>query len=271
MLKDITIGQYYPTASIIHRLDPRFKLLALIAFIISIFIISSFVSLLYLIIVAFALIFLTKVPVLMYLKNLKSILPIIILTAVLNVFYISEGNVLLEWWVLRITDQGISRAVFMALRIIILIISSAMLTYTTTPTQITDALESLLSPLKYIGLGSAVHTVAMIMTIALRFIPTLVDETNKLMNAQKARGADFENGSIIKRVRALIPILIPLLISSVRRAGELAEAMESRCYNTNGNRTRMKQLRFSFIDLIATFIFIVGIALIFIFNNFLTI
>ena len=146
-----------------------------------------------------------------------------------------------------------------------------MLTYTTTPTQITDALENLLSPLKYIGLGSAVHTVAMIMTIALRFIPTLVDETNKLMNAQKARGADFESGSIIKRVKALIPILIPLLISSVRRAGELAEAMESKCYNTNSNRTRMKQLKFSRIDLIATAICVLGIALIFVFNKFLTI
>lgn len=271
MLKDITIGQYYPTGSLMHRLDPRFKLLALIVFIVSIFLINSFASLIYLVLGTLALIILTKVPLLLYLKNLKSILPIIVLTAVLNMFYVPDGTVIFEWWILKITDAGISRALFMALRIIILIISSAMLTYTTTPTQLTDALENLLSPLKVIGLGSAVHTIAMIMTIALRFIPTLVDETNKLMNAQKARGADFESGGIIKRVKALIPILIPLLISSVRRAGELAEAMESRCYNSDSNRTRMKQLKYNSIDLFSAIIFIFGLSFILILNNYLII
>ena len=254
MLKDITIGQYYPSNSLVHKLDPRLKLLALIAFIVVIFLAGNFLSLGYLVLLTLCLIALTKVPFSMYFKNLKSILPIIVLTAILNMLYVPEGTVLVKWWIITITNEGISRALFMALRIVILIISSAMLTYTTTPTALTDALESLLSPLKYIGLGSAVHTIAMIMTIALRFIPTLVDETDKLMNAQKARGADFESGGIIKRIKALIPILIPLLISSVRRAGELAEAMESRCYSGNGVRTRMKQLRFAKVDIASSIV-----------------
>lgn len=254
MLKDITIGQYYPSNSLVHKLDPRLKLLALIAFIVVIFLAGNFLSLGYLVLLTLCLIALTKVPFSMYFKNLKSILPIIVLTAILNMLYVPDGTVLVKWWIITITNEGISRALFMALRIVILIISSAMLTYTTTPTALTDALESLLSPLKYIGLGSAVHTIAMIMTIALRFIPTLVDETDKLMNAQKARGADFESGGIIKRIKALIPVLIPLLISSVRRAGELAEAMESRCYSGNGIRTRMKQLRFTKIDIVSSIV-----------------
>lgn len=256
MLKDITIGQYYPSNSLVHKLDPRLKLLALIAFIVVIFLAGNFLSLGYLVLLTLCLIALTKVPFSMYFKNLKSILPIIVLTAILNMLYVPDGTVLVKWWIITITNEGISRALFMALRIVILIISSAMLTYTTTPTALTDALESLLSPLKYIGLGAAVHTIAMIMTIALRFIPTLVDETDKLMNAQKARGADFESGGIIKRIKALIPILIPLLISSVRRAGELAEAMESRCYSGNGIRTRMKQLRFTKIDIVSSIVIV---------------
>lgn len=266
MLKDITIGQYYPSNSMIHRLDPRLKLTALITFIVVIFLAGNFISLGYLVLLVLGFIGLTKVPFSMYFKNLKSILPIIILTALLNMLYVPDGNVLVKWWVITITSEGVSRAVFMAFRIIILIIASAMLTYTSTPTKLTDALESMLSPLKLIGLGSAVHTLAMIMTIALRFIPTLVDETDKLMNAQKARGADFESGGIIKRIKALIPILIPLLISSVRRAGELAEAMESRCYSGNGQRTRMKQLKFAKIDAISLIVILGSFSMVIILN-----
>ncbi len=266
MIKDITIGQYYPSNSVIHRLDPRLKLISLISLIVFIFLAKSFISLGYLVFVVLTLIAITKVPFGMYLRNLKSILPIIILTALLNMLYVPEGSVLVKWWLITITDDGVSRAIFMALRIIILIISSAMLSYTTTPTELTDALESLLSPLKLLGLGTAVHTIAMIMTIALRFIPTLVDETDKLMNAQKARGADFESGGIIKRIKALIPILIPLLISSVRRASELAEAMESRCYSGNGVRTRMKQLHFKAIDVISLLILAIAFSFVIILN-----
>lgn len=267
MIKDITIGQFYPTNSLIHRLDPRFKLLSLIAFIVFVFIAKNFFAMGFLILSILLMMIISKVPVTMYLKNLKSILPIIILTAVLNILYIPDGNLLFSWWIIKITDEGISRAVFMALRIIFLIISSAMLTYTTTPTQLTDAIENLLSPLRFIGLGTAVHNIAMIMTIALRFIPTLVDETDKLMNAQKARGADFESGGLLKRIKALIPILIPLLISSVRRAGELAEAMESRCYGGSTLRTRMKQLKYTKYDLVSSLVLVIGFSLVIFLNN----
>lgn len=261
MLKDITIGQFYPTNSLVHKLDPRLKLLALIAYIVFIFLANSFVSLIYLVALTVGIIILTKIPLTTYLKNLKSILPIIILTALLNMLYVDEGNLLVSFWVIKITAGGIERALFMAVRIMVLILSSAMLTYTTTPTMLTDAIESLLSPLRYIGLGNAVHTIAMMMTIALRFIPTLIDETDKLMNAQKARGADFDSGSILKRVKALIPILIPLLISSIRRAFDLSEAMESRCYTGNHKRTRMKQLKFVVRDFISLIVLTVAFAI----------
>ncbi len=266
MLKDITIGQYYPTDSLVHRLDPRLKLIALVLYIVFIFLASSALSLLYMAVLTFILISLTKIPVVTYLKNLKTILPIIIITAVLNMLYVSDGNTIFSFWIVNITDGGVNRAVFMAVRIIVLILSSAMLTYTTTPTMLTDAIESLLSPLRHIGLGSAVHTIAMMMTIALRFIPTLIDETDKLMNAQKARGADFDSGSILKRVKALIPILIPLLISSIRRAFDLSEAMESRCYTGDYTRTRMKQLKLTKVDYISIPILAFSFAVVVILN-----
>ena len=267
MLKDLTIGQYYPLPSLIHKLDPRLKLLALITFIVIIFLVNSFLSTIFVSFLVLLVISLTKVPFKMYIKNLKTILPIIILTSVLNVFYMSEGETLIKFWVIKITILGVRKALLMSFRIVMLIILSSVLTYTTTPTLLTDAIESLLSPLRLIGLGGAVHTVAMMMTISLRFIPTLVDETEKLMNAQKARGADFESGSIITRVKSLIPILIPLLISSVRRAFELSEAMESRCYTGNALRTRLKQLRFTTCDFISAFLVVLSLALTIYFNN----
>ncbi len=251
MLKDITFGQYFEYNSLIHKLDPRTKLLLLIVVIALIFVSGGWLQLGLVALFVFAIIFLSKVPFNMYLKNLKAILPIIIFTMIINLFYNSGGKVLFNFWKLTITTGSLERALYMASRILLLIIVSAVLTYTTTPNDLTDAIENLLSPLRFLGLKNAVHTLAMMMTIALRFIPTLIEETQKIMNAQKARGADLENGSLIERIKALIPILIPLLISSVRRAYELAEAMECRCYNGGDGRQRMKQLKYTSIDVAA--------------------
>ncbi len=266
MLKDVTFGQYFEGNSFVHRLDPRCKILLLIATIVLIFCATNFYALgISAVFVAFV-ILLTRIPLNMYLKNLKAVLPIIIFTGIINLFYAAEGQAIISFWRLSITVGGVYRAIYMAARIVLLIIISAVLTYTTTPNDLTDAIESLLSPLKYIGLRTAVHTLAMMMTIALRFIPTLVEETQKIMNAQKARGVDFENGTLRERIRALIPILIPLLISSVRRAYELAEAMECRCYNGGEGRVRMKQLTLSHRDFIASLCMALCISLVVIIN-----
>ncbi len=243
MLRDITFGQYYESNSLLHKTDPRFKIVILILLIVFIFLAKNAFSLGFAAAAMAAVMLISRVPLRLYLKNMKAILPVLLFTAVINLFYGDSGGVLFSVWKLTVNTEGVYRAVFMAVRIILLILISSALTYTTTPNDLTDAIESLLSPLKYVGLKSAVHTLAMMMTIALRFIPTLTEEAEKIMNAQKARGADLENGRLSERVKALIPILIPLLISSVRRAYELAEAMECRCYNGGEGRTRMKQLR----------------------------
>ncbi|MBR4123020.1 MAG: energy-coupling factor transporter transmembrane protein EcfT [Clostridia bacterium] len=248
MLKDITFGQYYDSKSVIHKLDPRVKIVLMILFIVFIFVSQNFFALIFSALSVFLVVLASKVPLKMYLKNMKAILPVLIFTAVINVFYGDGGKVLLSFWIIEINTQGIYKAVFMALRILLLIFISSALTYTTTPNDLTDAIESLLSPLRFVGLKSAVHTLAMMMTIALRFIPTLIEEAEKIMNAQKARGADLESGGLVDRVKALIPILIPLLISSVRRAYELAEAMECRCYNGGEGKTRMKQMKMKITD-----------------------
>ena len=247
MLKDITFGQYFDSKSVIHRADPRVKIVLLIAVIVFIFLAQNFwglgLSALFVLITMIV----SKIPIKMYLKNFKAVLPILIFTAIINAFY-GDGRVLFSIWKLQITVGGLERAGFMALRIVLLIIISATLTYTTTPNDLTDAIEKLLSPLRFIGLKTAVHTLAMMMTIALRFIPTLVEEAEKIMNAQKARGADLESGNLKEKIKALIPILIPLLFSAVRRAAELADAMECRCYNSGEGKTRMKQLKLHFRD-----------------------
>ena len=263
---NITFGQYIETGSVLHKTDPRTKFLFLIAYIVLIFTASGFASLGFLALFLLVLVFMSKVPLKMYLKNIKAILPVIILTAVLNALYAGEGRVLFKFWVFKITVSGLERAGFMALRVILLIIASAMLTYTTTPTSLANALEKLLSPLKWIGLSSAVHMVVMTMTIALRFIPILIDETNKIMNAQKARGADFESGGLFSRVKALIPILIPLFISSIRRAYELAASMECRCYTGGVGRTRLVTMRYTARDLMALFIICIAVAAVIILN-----
>lgn len=268
MLKNFTLGQYFSAESVIHKMDPRFKLVEMVAFIVLIFLADGFTSLLVIATAVIAILFISKVPFGMYLNNLKPIIPIIIFTALLNALYVTDGVVLFSWWIINISTGGLIRAAFMSLRILLLILISSVLTYTTTPTSLTDGIESLFSPLKLVGLGEVVHTLAMMMTIALRFIPTLTDETDKIMSAQKARGADLENGGIFKRLKALMPILIPLLISSIRRAYELAEAMDCRCYSGGKGRTRMKKLRPCGLDFAAIFFILILLAIIIILRVF---
>lgn len=255
MLQDITIGQYLPGESFTHKLDPRTKIIISLLFIASLFIINKFVG--YIFVVAFlgAVIINSKVPLRLIFKSLKPILFLIILTGVLNIFMIKGTPETLVFNVgfVKIYKEGLSTAAFMALRLIFLIIGTSLLTLTTSPIELTDGIERLLRP---IGKTLA-HELAMMMTIALRFIPTLMEETDKIMKAQKARGADFETGNIIDKAKSLIPLLVPLFISSFRRADELAMAMEARCYRGGTGRTRMKELKYSSRDTIAYLIFAV--------------
>ncbi len=246
MIKDITIGQYFPGDSIIHKLDPRAKLIITLVAIVEIFLCKNFLSLAVIIVFTITAVLISKISFKVMLKGLKVVYFLIILTSILQIFYNDDGTVLVEWWKITITTGGIYTAIFMAVRIITLIFISSLLTYTTSPTALTDGIERLLSPLKAIKVP--VDTLAMMMTIALRFIPTLVDEIDKIMNAQKARGADLETGGLIKRAKALIPIFIPLFVNSFRRAYELAFAMECRCYTGGNHRTRMKKMKFSWRD-----------------------
>ncbi len=262
MLNDITFGQYYPGNSLIHRLDPRMKLILTVGFIVLAFMAKVAVSVIGVTLFLGALIFLSRIPLKMYLKTLKPIIPIIVITSVLNALYVTSGTVLVSFWKITVTSGGVLTAVYMSVRICLLILCSSMLTYTTTPTQLTDAIERLFSPLKYLKLD--VHSLAMMMTIALRFIPTLIEETEKIMSAQKARGANLESGGLLSRIKALIPILIPLLISSFRRAAELADAMECRCYHGGKGRTRMKQLHLSATDVVSLVVLAaVGVGIVF--------
>lgn len=254
MLKDVTIGQFLPGKSPVHKLDPRAKILFLIAVIVFIFITANYISLAVTAVFIFAIMLLTKIPMKMYLKSMKMILFIVIFTGIINLFY-GRGEPIWQLGFLKITEAGINNAIFVAVRIALLIIASSVLTFTTSPTDLTDAIERLLKPLTVFHLK--VHEVAMMMTIALRFVPTLLEETDKIMSAQKARGADMESGNLIKRVKALIPVLIPLFVSAFRRAYDLATAMECRCYQGGKGRTRMKSLHFSKIDLIAALICLV--------------
>lgn len=248
MIKDITFGQYFVANSLIHRLDARLKIVLMLVLVVALFLCGGFISLGIITILTLVIIIISKVSLKLYFKNIKVIVPIVVFTSLINLFYTQTGTEYHLFWKISIWTGGIEKAIFMSLRILVLILISSILTYTTTPNDITDAIERLLSPLKYIGLGSAVHSMSMMMTIALRFIPTLIDETDKIMNAQKARGADLESGGLLQRIKALLPILIPLLISSVRRAYDLAEAMECRCYNGGKGRRRMKRLKFSARD-----------------------
>ena len=245
MLKDITLGQYFPGNSLAHRLDPRTKILLTVLYIVALFCAKWFVSYALAAVLLIAGIMVSGVALRALVRGLKPILFIICFTAVLNLFY-TPGEIWVSFWIFKITKQGISTAFFMVLRIMMLIMGTFLLTYTTSPIALTDGLETLLGPLKKIRVP--VHELAMIMSIALRMIPTLIEETDKIMSAQKARGADFESGNLLQRARALVPILVPLFISAFRRADELAVAMECRCYHGGEGRTKLHVLRYQLRD-----------------------
>ena len=245
MLKDVTLGQYFPGTTAIHRLDPRTKLVLVIVYIVALFLAKNVVSYALVFVFLAAVVMISRIQLKVLLRSMKPLLFIIILTGLLNLFY-GSGEPIAKFWIFKITKCGIQNAIFMVLRITMLLAGTFMLTYTTSPIALTDGLESLLSPLK--KLHAPVHELSMMMCIALRFIPTLLEETDKIMSAQKARGADFESGNLLARAKAMIPILVPLFISAFRRADELATAMECRCYHGGEGRTRLKQLRYMRLD-----------------------
>ena len=259
MIRDITIGQYFPGRSAIHRMDPRVKILLSVLYIVMLCVAGHLWGLLLGVLFGFAAYLLSGIPLSMIGKSMRPVVPIVIFTAVLNLF-LTSGDVLWQWHFLKITKEGIETAVFMSVRILCLIAGTSLLTYTTSPIALTDGIERLLSPLKKVKLP--VHELAMMMTIALRFIPLLIEETEKIMNAQKARGAMLDNGKFMERIKALVPVLIPLFISAFRRADELAMAMECRCYHGGEGRTRLKVLRFGRDDVKCAVVLAAGLAVI---------
>jgi energy-coupling factor transport system permease protein len=266
MLKDITLGQYFPGNSTIHRLDPRTKLIALIVYIVALFSAGNWLSYGLVFLFLAVCIAVSRIPVKAFVHGLKPLLVILIFTGILNLFFTPGETVLVTFWRITLTLEGITRAIFMMARILLLISGTFLLTYTTSPISLTDGLESLLSPLKKLRLP--VHELSMMMCIALRFIPTLVEETDKIMSAQKARGADFENGSLMQRLKALVPILVPLFISAFRRADELATAMECRCYHGGEGRTKMKLLRYKRRDFVTLGALLLLLAAVIVMANF---
>ena len=249
MLKDITMGQYYPSDSVIHRLDPRMKILLTVLMIVAVFMVHTLVG--YAVILAFVYMTtrLAKIPFRLLMKGLKPLRFILILTFLLNLFFSNGAKVLLHWGIITITAEGLIQAVHYSLRLMFLVIGTSLLTLTTSPVSLADGLELILSPLKKIHFPA--HELAMMMTIALRFIPTLLEETDKIMKAQMARGADFESGNLFKRAKAMVPLLVPLFVSAFRRAGDLAMAMEARCYHGGENRTRLRVLKITRNDYLA--------------------
>ena len=266
MLKDITLGQYFPGNSVIHRLDPRTKLIMLVVYIVALFLAGGWLSYGLMLVFLLGCIGISRVPPKSFVKGMKSLTFILLFTAILNLFFTAGETVLVEFLGIAITLEGLVRAVQMLLRILMLIAGTFLLTYTTSPISLTDGLESLLGPLKVIKVP--VHELSMMMCIALRFIPTLIEETDKIMSAQKARGADFESGKLMERVKALIPILVPLFISAFRRADELATAMECRCYQGGEGRTKMKLLRYARNDYLALGLGVVIIAAVVLLRSF---
>lgn len=248
MIRDITLGQYYPADSLLHRLDPRVKLTGTLCFIISLFLFDSFIGYIAATLFLISIILFSKVPFSFMTKGLKAIVILLLLTSLLNVF-LTPGEVIWEWHFLSVTKQGIKTAAFMVIRLIYLVMGSSVLTLTTTPSNLTDGLEKGLGWLKILKIP--VHEVAMMMSIALAFIPILLEETDKIMKAQQSRGADFESGNIIRRIKSMIPILVPLFVSAFRRANDLAMAMEARCYRGGEGRTKMKPLKYKTRDVMA--------------------
>jgi len=257
MIRDITIGQYYPTDSIIHQLDPRVKLIATFVYIISLFIFHSLYGYIVVAIFLLSVIQLSKVPFGYIIRGLKAVVVLLLFTSVFNLF-LTQGNPIFNLGFITITDKGLNSAVFFSIRLILLILGSSLMTFTTTPNQLTDGLEKVMGPLNRIKVP--VHEIAMMMSIALRFIPILLEETDKIMKAQMARGADFESGGIIKRSKSMIPLLVPLFVSAFRRANDLAMAMEARCYRGGDGRTKMKPLHYSTRDFVAYFILLAYMA-----------
>lgn len=249
-MKDVTFGQYYPVNSFVHKMDARTKIVLSIAYIVAVFLVKEFHFYGFLAAFGFVVIaaITARVPFMKIIASIRGILFFIVFSSVLQIFFNRDGNVLVQFWVIKITDVGLLRAAFIVCRITLVVMGTALLTLTTTPVALADGIESLLYPLKWVKFP--VHEFALIMSIALRFIPTLMDETDRIIRAQKARGADFESGNIFKRVKALIPILIPLLISSFRRADELGDAMDARCYSGAKGRTKYKKAHFTFRDII---------------------
>lgn len=261
MIRDITIGQYYPAKSCIHRLDPRVKIVCTLLFLISLFVQNSVLG------YAAATLFLglviktSRVPFKFIVKGLKAVVMLLMFTVVMQLFLTKGGGVLVHFWIFEITEKGLRTAVFMAIRLIYLILGSSIMTFTTTPNGLTDGMESLLRPLNRFQVP--VHEVAMMMSIALRFIPILIEETNKIMKAQMARGADFESGNVLRRLKSMVPILVPLFASSIRRATELANAMDARCYHGGAGRTKMKPLQYHAKDRQAYLLIVIYFILIF--------
>ncbi len=249
-MKNFTFGQYYPGDSFVHKMDARFKLFLSLVYIVFIFFIKSYFG--YAVTAAFILVTVlaSRIPMGTVLRSVKGILMLVIFTSLLNLFLVDDGEVIVKFWVFDITDQAVDFTIMMALRLVLLVMGTSVLTLTTTPTDLTDGLESLMKPLKAIKFP--VHDVAIIMSIALRFIPTLMDETQRIINAQKARGADFDTGNLFKRAKAMIPVLVPLFVSAFRRADELAFALDARCYNATDNRTKMKKPHVTYRDFVGT-------------------
>lgn len=245
MLNDITIGQYVKGHSLLHRMDPRTKIFGMLGIMVALFLINKWTGLIYAAVVVFGILALSKVPIRYYIKGIKPLLFILVFTALIQIF-LTPGHIIWQWWIFHITTEGIRLAVFMCSRLILLILTTSVLTLTTTPIQLTDAVENLLSPFKRFGLPA--HELAMMMTIALRFIPTLIDETDKIMKAQASRGAAFDEGGLMNRARALLPILVPLFLNAIKRADELAMAMEARCYHGGEGRTRLHDLKYESLD-----------------------
>ncbi len=248
MIRDITIGQYYPAASPLHKLDPRTKLTAVFAYIVCLFITKSFIGFILPFVVFVVVMFVSKVPFSFALKGLKPVMFVIAMTMVFQIFF-GRGETLFSYGIICITSEGIKRGFFLAFRIVLLMLGTSVLTFTTTPNQITEGLERIFRPLNRVGFP--VHEMAMMMSIALRFIPILIDETDRIMKAQQARGADFESGSILHRAKAMVPVFIPLIVSAFRRALELAQAMEARCYHGGEGRTSLKPLKYTKSDMVA--------------------
>ena len=254
MIRDITIGQYYPAKSVVHRLDPRVKLICTLLYLISLFLFSSIPGYLVATVFLICVIHISKVPFSYIVKGLKPVIMLLMITVLFNLFLTRQGDVLFHAWIFTITKGGLRTAVYMAIRLVYLIIGSSLMTFTTTPNELTDGIEAVLHPLNKIHVP--VHEIAMMMSIALRFIPILLEETDKIMKAQLARGADFESGNILQRAKSMVPILVPLFVSAFRRANDLAMAMEARCYRGGDGRTKMKPLRYKSRDYAAYIIVI---------------